>query len=80
MLLYQILKLILYCWFLLLIIQSLSNDFPTLVLISGTIITSMPFALLLAWTAGSITFQSVVLFSLFVLIVITLQITQLTLG
>jgi len=80
MLLFQVLKLVLGCWFLLLIIQSVSHDFPTLVLLSGVIITSMPFAIFLAWIAGVPTFRSVVLLSLFILIVIALHITQLAFG
>lgn len=80
MLLFQILKLVLYSWFLLLIIQSVSNDFTTLALISGTIITSMPFVIYLAWIAGISTFRAVLLFSLFTIVVIMLHTTQLVLG
>ncbi len=80
MLLSQILALILLCWLLLLLLQSIMNDFPTLILISGLIITSMPFVLLLALFAGIAVFRAVVLFSLFTLAVIILHISQLALG
>lgn len=80
MLLSQILALILLCWLLLLLLQSIMNDFPTLILISGLIITSMPFVLLLALFVGIAVFRAVVLFSLFTLAVIILHISQLALG
>ncbi len=80
MLLLQLLKLILSCWLLLLLLQSIMNDFPSLILISGSIITSMPFTLLLALLAGIPVFRAVLLFSLFILAVIILHITQLALG
>lgn len=77
MLLLVILKIVVYSWLLLLIIQSLSNDITSLVVISGMIIASLPFGLMLAWLAGYVVFRAVFLFSLFVIVIITLHSMQL---
>ena len=77
MLLFSVLKILLCSWILLLIIQSISNDIISITLISGTIITSIPLALILAWVMGSAVFRAVFLFSLFTILVMTLHVMQL---
>jgi hypothetical protein len=77
MVIFQILKITLCCWLLLLIVQSVSNDLSCLVLVSGVIITSMPFVLFLSWLVGSAIFRSTLLFTMFTLIVIALHTVQL---
>ncbi|MFW9986453.1 MAG: hypothetical protein ACFFDJ_07820 [Candidatus Odinarchaeota archaeon] len=80
MLIFTILKIILCSWILLLIVQSISHDVISLVIISGTIITSIPVVLFLSMAAGFTVFRTVFLFSLFVIVVITLHLIQLVLG
>lgn len=77
MLIFSVLKILLCSWVLLLIIQSISNDVISIMLISGTIITSIPLALMIAWATGSTVFRAVFLFSLFTIVVITLHVMQL---
>ena len=80
MLIFTILKIILCSWMLLLVVQSISHDVISLVIISGTIITSIPVVLFLSLAAGPTMFRTVILFSLFVIVVITLHLIQLVLG
>ena len=77
MFLFQVLKILLCSWILLLIIQSISNDTISIILISGTIITSIPFVLMIAWVIDSVVFRAVFLFSLFTILIITLHVMQL---
>ncbi len=77
MLLFHVLKILLCSWILLLIIQSISNDIISIILISGTIITSIPLVLMLAWVIDAAVFRAVFLFSLFIILVIILHVMQL---
>ena len=80
MILFPLLKILLCSWIFLLIIQSISHDVLTLTLISGVILTSIPIALVLAWLSGSVVFQAVLLFTLFVIALIILHLIQLVLS
>ena len=80
MILFPLLKILLCSWMLLLLIQSISHDLITLALISGVIIISVPIALGLAWLCGLIVFQTVSLFTLFVIVLVVLHIIQLGFG
>ncbi|MHA2314170.1 MAG: hypothetical protein ACXACF_02635 [Candidatus Hermodarchaeia archaeon] len=77
MFLFPVLKILLCSWVLLLIIQSITNDVISMILLSGTIITSIPMALMLAWVIDAAVFRAVFLFSLFTILVITLHVMQL---
>jgi hypothetical protein len=80
MILFAMLKILLCSWLILLIIQSISHDVLTLTLISGVIVTSIPLALGLAWLSGPLVFQTVFLFTLFVIALIILHMMQLVLS
>ncbi|MFX0169285.1 MAG: hypothetical protein ACFE89_08035 [Candidatus Hodarchaeota archaeon] len=80
MIVFPLLKILLCSWIILLIIQSISHNILTLTLISGVIVTSIPIALGFAWISGPIVFQTVFLFTLFVIAVILIHLIQLGLG
>jgi hypothetical protein len=63
----------------LLLIECFCNDTLSLVVVGGSVGASSPPALVLAWALGSSTFHAVVAFSLFVLVIITLDLVELCL-
>jgi hypothetical protein len=73
------LRLLLCIWMALLFLESLCSDYLSLIVIAGAICATIPLALILAWSAGSNVLHAVLVFSLFVLVMITLHIMQLLL-
>ncbi len=73
------LRLLLCAWMALLFLESLSSDSLSLMVIAGVICATIPIALILAWSAGSHVLHAVLIFSLFVLVMITLHVMQLLL-
>jgi len=63
----------------LLFIECFCNDSLSLVVVGGSVIASSPLTLVLAWALGSSTFHAVTVFSLFVLVIITLDLVELCL-
>ena len=63
----------------LLLVECFCNDTLSLVVVGGSVAASSPLALVLAWALGSSTFHAVVIFSLFVLVIITLDLVELCL-
>lgn len=61
----------------LLLIECFCNDTLSLVIVGGSVGASSPLALVLAWALGSSTFHAVVVFSLFVLVVVVLDLVEL---
>lgn len=73
------LRLLLCAWMALLFLESICNDSLSLMVIAGVICATIPLALILAWSAGPNVLQTVLVFSLFVLVMITLHVMQLLL-
>lgn len=63
----------------LLFIESFCNDTLSLVVVGGSVSVSTPLALVLAWALSSSTFHAVLIFCLFVLVVISLDLVELCL-
>lgn len=63
----------------LLLVECFCNDTLSLVVVGGSVAASSPLVLVLAWALGSSTFHAVVIFSLFVLVIITLDLVELCL-
>jgi len=63
----------------LLFVECFCNDTLSLVVVGGSVVASSPLALILAWALGSSTFHAVVVFCLFVVVIITLDLVELCL-
>jgi hypothetical protein len=70
---------LLWGWMALLLVESFCNDTLSLVVVGGSISASSPLALVLAYALGSSTFHAVLVFCLFVLVLITLDLVELCL-
>lgn len=74
-----VLRLLLGAWMALLFLESLCNDSLSLMVIASAIFATIPLALIIAWSAGPNVFQTVLIFSLFVLAMVTLHVMELLL-
>jgi hypothetical protein len=74
-----ILRLLLGAWMVLLFLESLCSDSISLMVVASAICATIPLALIIAWSAGPNVFQTVLVFSLFVLAMITLHVMELLL-
>lgn len=76
---FLVLRALLWGWMALLLVESFCNDTLSLVVVSGSVSASAPLVLFLGWASSASAFRAVLIFCLFVLVVLSLDLVELCL-